>query len=268
MRLRRATFGVRSTSRDVLGWLVDALEGTVDVQLDADPDDEYLFSLAVDPRPARAGRRIHTLYRGSWAAIASTDPVAVGRAFIAELDAISLSERTDHPYLDAALARVGGAHVLLPAVLAAAVSPSVRRARRRGVDVALPVTSSVAVLADGSVRAPSSVCDVRDESWGSFPGAATAIAEGDRYVLDGGVRVDAAVRPLFLGSGWRDATPGEVLLWYASGVRNLRSAAGGGLAALGALFANARCASFGWGPPSDLLSGLPELTSRAASSSA
>ena len=262
MRVGGFAFGVRSTSPEALSWLVDALGDAVDVERAADPDDEYFFSLALGSTSngrhgSRAvGRRIHKLYRGSWDVVASTDPVAVGRAFLAELDALTLDERADHPYLDAALARVGERHVLLPAMLAPALAPVLRRVRRRGVDVALPVAHSIAVLADGRVAPPEPLRPVDDAAWAEFPGAG-GHGEGERYVLERPVALDAAVRLWNGAAGLHDASRAETLVSFATAARNLRVAEGGGVAPLSRLFADVSCLSYGWGSPEHLLSSLP-----------
>ncbi len=237
--------GLRTTSPDFGRWLERALDH---YRVEDVPDaalDDYSIVVAdggVVKGPARRG--YHILYRGSVDIVRTLHLPSFGRALLSELEGFLHPEQADVIYLNAVAVRSGEAVVLVPSFLTTALGRFGRRLARS--NMALGEATRVAVDPDsGRLITPPPLLDVPHGIFAGLEEISGPNGKGDRFSIDGSVRVDAVLvlddrqQPSF-----EPTSKGRTLHQLAAGAVNLRKTGGRSLAALAQLVDGSRCYGF------------------------
>jgi hypothetical protein len=234
---------VRTTSLAFAEW-VDYVLGAY--RVDQDFEDSPYFSVVVeDGAPSIAGgKRYHILYRRTAAVVRSLDLGAIAGAFLTEIERLRMPFRDDALMLDAAVAVVDGAPVLMPGYLVPMVSALGRRAAREGIQ--LPAHSTVQLDAEGRVVPTVGALDAPLDALARLV-EGEAGPGGDHVVITEPVRPKAIVQLAHeFDVVLRDAPQGLVLYRLGTQAMNLPVLGGGALAPLARMVSFARTYETTW----------------------
>jgi hypothetical protein len=149
--------GVRTNSEDCGDWLDSVL---ADYELRGETAEPYYSVWVAEPSDS-VGSAYHVLYRESTDLVRTFDPAALAQRLLGELATFRLRRRSDSLFLDACVVERGGATALVPSKIIPYMRQAGRRLER---ELSLPLEPTVALGADGALRAVGNALDVSDDA--------------------------------------------------------------------------------------------------------
>jgi hypothetical protein len=134
----RYVLGIRTNSEAAGEWLNETFGDHEVTDEEADP----YFSIYVGDEEKGLGKKFHILYREATDILRSLDVGAIARRLVAELDALSLTQRDDGIFVDATVIGRKGVNALVPTQIVPYIRLNGRRVER---ELNLPDVPAVSV---------------------------------------------------------------------------------------------------------------------------